>query len=128
MFLANWFELSGVDEILAPTNEDSPAIQQREDEERPIWSILAPRCDTSHPNNNHPPAVMGNANASCAKADAVAEERDVVERKKQELSNHVRCRHCHKLTPIDGPRGSAAEASMEHLQLPAVVLVLPSLD
>eukprot|EP00956_Cyclotella_meneghiniana_P013472 scaffold19525_cov68-Cyclotella_meneghiniana.AAC.6 len=118
MFLANWFELSGVDEILAPTNEDSPAIQQREYEESPIWSILAPRCDISHP-NHHPPTVMGNANASCAKADAVAEERDVVERKKQELSNHVRCRHCHKLTPIDGPRGSAAEASMEHSQLPA---------
>ena len=93
MFLANWFELSGVDEILAPTNEDSPAVKKGIDEESPIWEILAPRMNNITPGNGN-----GTANEAIATANNDAAENGD--------RNFVECQHCHELTPINGPRSA----------------------
>lgn len=108
MFLANWFELSGVDEILAPTNEDSPAPKNRSEEESPIWSILAPRAESSDMSTIKTPApkaVTATNGAGCKSGT-------------NQNGDHVICQHCHQLTPIDGPRSSPTTISEDRaLQL-----------
>lgn len=99
MFLANWFELSGVDEILAPTNEDSPAPVNASEEESPIWSILAPRAEGSD--------TMFTINTPAAnKAVSAAAAASVVngdcKSAMNQTGDHVICQHCHRLTPVDG--------------------------
>lgn len=106
MFLANWFELSGVDEILAPTHEDSPAPKGRIDEESPIWSILAPR---AYPDSD---SAMGNAsqtpaaNRNIVNGDAAANvsANGMAQYGECDL---VTCIHCNKPTPINGQRSTA---------------------
>ena len=89
MFLANWFELAGVDEILAPTNEDSPAIKKGVDEESPIWEILAPRMSNSTMSGNN-----CKTNAANVIPNGNTENGDC---------SFVKCQHCDELTPINGP-------------------------
>ncbi|KAL7504197.1 hypothetical protein ACHAXN_001891 [Cyclotella atomus] len=111
MFLANWFELSGVDEILAPTREDSPAPKGRIDEESPIWSILAPRAypDSGSTMGQTPSAdktvVNGSAtNASDASTNNITQYGEC---------DHVTCIHCNKPTPIKGQRFIAPPTFLE---------------
>ncbi|KAL7478237.1 hypothetical protein ACHAW6_004011 [Cyclotella cf. meneghiniana] len=103
MFLSHWFELSGVNEILAPQNETAadahqPVETREEDmeDESPIWEILAPRAVAT--SRSHAFELAGNVDDDAL--GGVRFRGDLVE-----------CQHCHKLTPAIRPRSASVASS-----------------
>lgn len=104
MFLSHWFEISGIDKVVAPIdakksptseNGDNGAVDgnnttaaMNEDPENPLWSIVAPR--------QKPSLIDSNA----AKEEQMVTKVPPAEMFRQQKLNATQCMHCHKLTPI----------------------------
>ncbi|KAL9188871.1 hypothetical protein ACHAXT_011361 [Thalassiosira profunda] len=138
MFISHWFAELGVTDILAPLSpekesatKDGASSDVHREEESAFWSIVAPRSETkpkpSAGGESHSQLEeMGDAQSKPAAEAAMIVHRDAPATV-HPPGKMVQCRHCHKLTPADGPAtanggarsgGNATEKAEAHPTTP----------
>ena len=119
MFLSHWFELTGVDKVMAPMPQDSKVegsstsenndndnntttAMNNEEPEHPLWAIVAPRQETNEEKNG---CRRQESNEDEAREEQMevtkAPPAEMFRQQQYQLSETVQCRHCQKMTSIN---------------------------